>query len=198
MKRRGKKKGNIVLFWPGYLDSGPQIKDIEDYVKEVLEKPKNDGFILYISVSDTDAEEPAQEAIATMYSSYLQDVDGIICSGYINSQVLAKTMNEKKSNHDIVAICEYNAPEVLEAIHNGYIFGTMANNSWAIGYVGTTALKLFADGYTWKEDAPYFIDSGSYLLTKYGLETHEKNQYQTADDFVAMMKEKYLDPPDSQ
>ena len=32
------------------------------------------------------------------------------------------------------------------------MFGTMTQSSWAMGYVGTYALKLMADGYTYKAD----------------------------------------------
>ena len=75
------------------------------------------------------------------------------------------------------------------------MFGTMTQSSWAMGYVGTYALKLFADGYTMKADAPFFINSGFFLLKKDGLATYSENQKQMAYDFVTTMADTYFDAP---
>ena len=71
----------------------------------------------------------------------------------------------------------------------------MTQSSWAMGYVGTYAMKLFADGYTMKPDAPFFIDSGYFLLDQEGLATYADKQKQMAYDFVSTMADTYFDAP---
>ena len=51
-------------------------------INEVLAKPENAGFVLEWELADTDATEPAEEAISAMYASYIDQVDGIVCTGY--------------------------------------------------------------------------------------------------------------------
>ena len=63
-------------------------------IKEVLAKPENAGFTLEWELADTDATQPAEKRSRDVFS-YYKEVDGIVCTGYINAQVLAKTMNER-------------------------------------------------------------------------------------------------------
>ncbi len=193
LKAQGKTEGKLLHLCSSLADTNTQKRQAA--IKEVLAKPENAGFTLEWELADTDATEPAEEAISSMYASYVDDVDGIVCTGYVNAQVLAKTMNERGTNDGIVAIGIDDSADVLSAIDNGYMFGTMTQSSWAMGYVGTYALKLFADGYKMKADAPFFIDSGYFLLKKDGLATYADKQKQMAYDFVSTMADKYFDAP---
>jgi ribose transport system substrate-binding protein len=161
LKADGKTEGKIMHLCSSLADTNTQKRQAA--IKDVLAKPENAGFVLAWELADTDATQPAEEAISAMYSSYYKEVDGIVCTGYINAQVLAKTMNERKTNDGIVAIGIDDSSDVMKAIENGYMYGTMTQSSWAMGYVGTYALKLLADGYTYKEDAPFLIDSACWL-----------------------------------
>ncbi len=193
LKAQGKTEGKLLHLCSSLADTNTQKRQAA--IAEVLAKPENAGFTLEWELADTDATEPAEEAISSMYASYIDEVDGIVCTGYVNAQVLAKTMNERKSNDGIVAIGIDDSADVLSAIENGYMFGTMTQSSWAMGYVGTYAMKLFADGYTMKPDAPFFIDSGFFLLKQDGLASYADNQKQMAYDFVSTMADKYFVAP---
>lgn len=193
LKAQGKTEGKIVHLCSGLADTNTQKRQAA--VAEVLAKPENAGFELGWELADTDATEPAEEAISAMYASYIDEVDGIVCTGYINAQVLAKTMNERGSNDGVVAIGIDDSADVLTAIENGYMFGTMTQSSWAMGYVGIYALKLFADGYTYNADKDFFIDSGFFLLKQDGLATYQEDQQQMAYDFVSTMKDEYFMAP---
>ncbi len=193
LRAQGKTEGKLLHLCSALGDTNTQKRQAA--IQEVLAKPENAGFTLEWELADTDATEPAEEAISSMYASYVDDVDGIVCTGYVNAQVLAKTMNERKTNDGIVAIGIDDSADVLSAIDNGYMFGTMTQSSWAMGYVGTYALKLFADGYKMKSDAPFFIDSGFFLLKKDGLATYADKQKQMAYDFVSTMADTYFDAP---
>ena len=193
LKAQGKTEGKLLHLCSSLGDTNTQKRQAA--ITEVLAKPENAGFTLEWELADTDATEPAEDAISSMYASYVDEVDGIVCTGYVNAQVLAKTMNERESNDGIVAIGIDDSADVLSAIENGYMYGTMTQSAWAMGYVGTYAMKLFADGYTMKPDAPFFIDSGFFLLDQEGLATYADQQKQMAYDFVSTMADKYFDAP---
>jgi len=129
-----------------------------------------------------------------MYASYIDEVDGIICVGYVNAQVLAKTMIEKDERR-IVAVGIDDSQDVLDAIASGHMYGTMTQNPWGMGYVGVYALKLLKDGYTYKDDKDFFIDSGYFLLDQAGLPKYQETVEANTKAFVSTMKEVYFDPP---
>ena len=193
LKADGKTSGKLMHLCSGLADTNTQKRQAA--IREVLAKPENAGFTLEWELADTDATQPAEEAISAMYSSYYKDVDGIVCTGYINAQVLAKTMNERGTNDGIVAIGIDDSQDVMTAIENGYMYGTMTQSSWAMGYVGIYGLKLLTDGYTYKTDMPFFIDSGWWLLTQDLLPEYTEKQQQIAYDFVSTMADTYFDAP---
>lgn len=192
LKENGLTEGNIVHLCSALTDTNTQKRQVA--INEVLAKPENKGFVLYQELADTDATEPAEEAISSMYASYIDEVDGIICTGYVNAQVLAKTLMERDEQR-VVCVGIDDSQDVLDAIEQGYMYGTMTQNAYAMGYVGIYALKLLKDGYTYKEDMPFFIDSGYYLLTQDLLPEYENIQAKLAQEFVATMKDKYFNAP---
>lgn len=193
LKAQGKTEGKLLHLCSSLADTNTQKRQAA--INEVLAKPENAGFVLEWELADTDATEPAEEAISAMYASYIDQVDGIVCTGYVNAQVLGKTMNERGTNDGVVAIGIDDSADVLAAIDNGYMKGTMTQSAWAMGYVGIYALKLLADGYTIKPDVPFFIDSGYFLLTQEGLPAYAESQQKMAYDFVSTMADKYFNPP---
>ena len=193
LKAQGKTEGKLLHLCTSLTNTNTQKR--QGAIASVLAKSENVGFTLEWELADTDAIEPAEKAISDLYASYIKDVDGIICTGYVNAQVLAKTMNDRGTNDGIVVVGSDDSVEVIEAIRNGHMFGTMTQSSWAMGYVGTYALKLFADGYTYKPHGDFFIDSGYFLLDKEGLISYQASQETMAKEFVSTMKVKYFDAP---
>lgn len=192
LKANGLKEGNIVHLCSSLVDTNT--KKRQKAIKEVLAKPENADFKLYLELSDTDAIEPAEKAISTMFSTYISEVDGIICTGYVNAQVLAKTMvqlNERR----VVAIGIDDSQDVLTAIDKGIMYGTMTQNPWGMGYVGIYALKLIKDGYHYKSSKPFFINSGYFLLTKEGLATYQQTIESNTKAFVLKMQDEYFERP---
>ena len=76
------------------------------------------------------------------------------------------------------------------------MYGTMTQNPWGMGYVAIYALKLLKDGYTFREDKPFFINSGYFLLTKDNLKSYQKTMEENTKAFVSTMKDIYFLPPD--
>ena len=62
-------------------------------------------------------------------------------------------------------------PTVLQAIKDGYIDGTIAQNPFGHGYISCALLALMLDGY--KPTQPYqFIEAGDVLITKANVDTY--------------------------
>ena len=192
LKANGLKQGNIVHLCSSLADTNTRKR--QEAIKEVLSRPENAGFQLYMELSDTDAIEPAEKAISTMFSTYISEVDGIICTGYVNAQVLAKTM-VKLNETRVVAIGIDDSQDVLTAIDQRIMYGTMTQNPWGMGYVGIYALKLIKDGYRYKANKPFLIDSGYFLLTKDGLSTYQQTIESNTKEFVSMMQDEYFEKP---
>ncbi|MGE5494151.1 MAG: sugar ABC transporter substrate-binding protein [Burkholderiales bacterium] len=192
LKENGLSEGSIVHLCSALNDTNTQKR--QSAIKEVLSKPENAGFTLYRELADTDNTELAEEAISEMYSSYIDEVDGIICTGYVNAQVLAKTMMVKNESR-VVAVGIDDSQDVLDAIDQGYMYGTMTQNPWGMGYVAVYALKLLKDGYTFREDQPFFINSGYFLLTKENLDSYQETMEENTKSFVSTMKDKYFIKP---
>jgi hypothetical protein len=64
-----------------------------------------------------------------------------------------------------------------------------------MGYVAVYALKLLKDGYTYKEDKPFFINSGYFLLTKSGIDSYQATVEENTKAFISTMKDEYFSPP---
>jgi ribose transport system substrate-binding protein len=199
MKADGKTSGNIVHLTSNLADTNTQKRIAA--VKAVLSLPENAGFAAntedktFKTLADTDDTQKAEQAIANMYSSYVDDVDAIVCTGYLNAQAVAKKFNEDKGNHGIVAIGIDDSTDVMNAIKAGYMYGTMTQSSWAMGYVGTFGLKLLTDGYKYKEGAPFAINSGFWLCTKDNIADYDTRQQKIATDFVSTFADKFFDAP---
>lgn len=192
LKANGRTKGHIVHLCSALNDTNTQKR--QQAIKEVLARQENAGFTLYKELADTDNIELAEQAISDMFSSYIGEVDGIICTGYVNAQVLAKTMMAENERR-VVAIGIDDSQDVLDAIDQGYMYGTMTQNPWGMGYVAIYALKLLKDGYTYRDDMPFFIDSDYFLLTKDKLSSYQDMLETNTENFVSTMPELYFNPP---
>lgn len=192
LKANGLQSGRIVHLCSALNDVNTQKR--QRAIREVLLKPENAGFALYRELADTDNIELAELAINEMYSSYINQVDGIICTGYVNAQVLARTkmaLDERR----VVAVGIDDSKEVLEAVEAGVMYGTMMNNPWSMGYVGIYALKLLKDGYTYKDDKPFFVSAGFVLLTKDNVSEYQEMMESNTLEFASTMADEFFLPP---
>ncbi len=66
-------------------------------------------------------------------------------------------------------------PIVLDAIKEGFLAGTMAQNPYGQAYVGAMVLDMLKEGCTKKADAPYHVDSGTLLICEKNLATYQED-----------------------
>lgn len=153
--------GNIVHL--ASMRSDPNIKKRILAVKKACDEVSN--VELLETIVDIDALEPAQYIINDILETKMHKINGIICTGYIPSMVIAEElMNKKQTDIDIIIVGIDTDPAVLKAIREGYMYGTMSQNPYAQSYIGLASLKFLLDGYQWKSTSPFFVDSGSFFI----------------------------------
>ena len=104
----------------------------------------NGAVTLLQTVADTDAQEAADQKINALLAAQKDEIDGMIATGYIPSVVASKslrTLGDKRIK--FVGIDD--DPIVLDAIKDGFVAGTMAQNPYGQGYIGAYVLDLLAE-----------------------------------------------------
>jgi len=173
-------KGRLVHLTGGLADANTvkRIAAVENAVKE------NPGIQLIQTITDIDVAEPAQNAINNLMAARRNEIDGILCTAYVPTVTVAsvfKQLNEKR----IKVVGIDTDASVLQAIKDGYISGTMAQNPYAMAYIPVYALKLIKDGYMYKPDSPFNVDSGTFYVNK--------DNVDSVDDELAKVTKSLLD-----
>ena len=82
-------------------------------------------------------------------------------------------------------------PITLQAIRDGAIDGTIAQNPFAHGYISCALLKYMLDGY--KPIKPYqLVDAGDVLVTKENVDTFSQQIDAITDQLKKDLTTKYL------
>ena len=190
-------KGNIVHLAGLLVDPNTtlRVKAVETAVGET-----NGAVKLLQTVADTDAQEAADQKINALLAGQKDQIDGMIATGYIPSVVASKslrTLGDKRIK--FVGIDD--DPIVLDAIKDGFVAGTMAQNPYGQGYIGAYVLDLLASGTcTMKDDAPWiktpqtahFIDSGTLVITTDNIGSYKDDLKKITADIQGSFKDKYM------
>ncbi len=139
--------------------------------------------------------EEAIQKIESAVSANIEEVDGLIATGYTISVAIAQFLSEyysKGGKRTIHAIGIDTDPIVLKAIKEGYMDATIAQNPFGHGYISCLLLKYLAEGWKPKKDA-YFINAGVVLVTKDNLDTFQEEVLAKTKEIVASLEEKYLE-----
>jgi ribose transport system substrate-binding protein len=169
---------------------------VEKAVKET-----NGAVTLIQHITDTDAQEAADQKINALLGAQKDQIDGLIATAYIPSVVAAKSLrNLGDKRIKLVGIDDDKI--VLDAIKDGFAAGTMAQNPYGQGYVGAYVLDLLASGgCKVKADAPFiktpqtarFIDSGTLLISVDNIGAYKDDLKKITNDIRTSFKTKYLD-----
>jgi len=79
----------------------------------------------------------------------------------------------------------------MQGIEKGVVYGTIAQNTYAHGFVPMLILKKLNEGYS-KVDGTYFIDSGTVLVTKDNMTTFKDDLMKVTEQILADLEVKYL------
>ena len=152
---------------------------------DAVEKAASEGGAEVIQViADIDAPEPAEEKINAYLAAHADEVDGIITTAWVPA-VVASNALRKIGDKRIKMVGIDHDEVVLGAIKDGFVHGTMLQNPYGQGFVGSFVADKLRSGCTVKADAPFksnaltdkFIDSGTVFAG-----------VNDADNYVASMQ----------
>lgn len=162
------EKGNIVALVPMINDTNTvkRSKGIEDAVAKYPEVK------LIQTLADMENMENAMTSLGDLLAARGSEIDGIMAAGY-TSAVAASTFLMKPENAHIKCVGMDTDAKVMQAISDGQMVGTMAQNPWGQAYIAQYTLKMLVDGWTYNEDQPEVVNSGSFLITKENIADYE-------------------------
>jgi ribose transport system substrate-binding protein len=172
-----------------------RVKAVETAVGET-----NGAVTLLQTIGDTDSQEAADQKINALLGAQKDQIGGMIATGYIPSVVASKSLRALGDKR-IKFVGIDDDPIVLDAIKDGFVSGTMAQNPYGQGYIGAYVMDLLASGScTVKDDAPWiktpqtarFIDSGTLVINAANLATYKDDLKKVTADIQGKFKDTYL------
>ncbi len=146
------------------------------------------------TLADIDSQEEADRVINSFLAAQGDEIDGIVTSAYVPSTVSATALrNLGDKRIKMVGIDD--DPIVLDAIREGFLVGTMAQNPYGQAYVGSYILENLAMGCEPKSDAPYFVDSGTLLISEENIGSYQEDLKALTKQIATEFKDKYLNCP---
>lgn len=189
-------KGNILHTGSRLVDPNTQLRIAA--INKAAEEAGPDVNI-YQHLTDTDSQETGDQKINGLLAAKGAEVDGIISTGYVSSVVAARSLRNIGDKR-IKMIGIDDDPIVLEAIKDGFLQGTMAQNPYGQGYIASFVLKRFLEGCDIKKDAAFqetpqnktFIDSGTLLIDAGNIDTYKNELKKIANEIIGSFEQKYL------
>ena len=185
--------GNILNVLETVTDINTKKRD--EGINEVVGKYPDVRIVQ--TISDMFQVSVAKEKIQSALAARGEEIDGIITTGYNPTVAAAAILTEwhKGPEHKRIRFIGIDTDTtVLQAIRDGYIDATIAQNPFGHGYISITILKLMLDGWVPKQDYQ-FINAGIVVVTKDNLDSYANEVRATTDRILADVKTKYLSPP---
>lgn len=191
--------GRIAHFTGFLVDPNTRLR-MDNVARAVAET--NGAVTLVQTIADIDAPEPAQDKINSFLATQGGQIDGIVTTAWIPAVVSAEALR-KIGTKRIHMIGIDHDPVVLQAIKDGYVDGTMLQNPYGQGYVGSYVMGRLAAGCKVKDDAPWaktaqttrFIDSGTALAGPAEVDHYLDTMRAVTKTLLADFQQKYLTCP---
>jgi ribose transport system substrate-binding protein len=189
-------KGRIAHFTGFLVDPNTQLRI--DAVEKAA-KETNGAVTVVQVIADIDAPEPAEEKINAYLAAHGSDVDGIITTAWVPAVVAANALR-KLGDKRIKMVGIDHDQVVLKAIKDGFVNGTMLQNPYGQGYIGSYALDRLRHGCKVKADAPFktialtnrFIDSGTVYADKDAVDNYVGSMQAITKKIFATFEKTYL------
>lgn len=188
-------KGAKIAHFTGFLvDPNTQLRI------DAVEKAASEGGAEVVQViADIDAPEPAEEKINAYLAAHADDVDGIITTAWVPA-VVASNALRKIGDKRIKMVGIDHDEVVLGAIKDGYVHGTMLQNPYGQGYLGSYAADRLRSGCTVKDDAPFksialtdkFIDSGTVFAGADAVDNYVSSMQNITKEIFDGFEDTYL------
>lgn len=192
-------KGNIAHFTGFLVDPNTQLRI--QAVEKAVEEAGGEVKLIQV-IADIDAPEPADQKINAFLAAQGKEVDGIVTTAWVPA-VVAATSLRNLGDKRIKMVGIDHDEVVLQAIKDGYVHGTMLQNPYGQGYIGSYAMNLIRGGCSVKADAPWiktaqtehFIDSGTAFVGADKVDTYQDAMKAVTQEVMKTFKDTYLACP---
>jgi len=169
-------KGRIAHFTGFLVDPNTQLRI--DAVQKAADETNGAVKVVQV-IADIDAPQPAEEKINAYLAAHGTEVDGIVTTAWVPSVTAANALR-KIGDKRIKMVGIDHDQVVLAAIKDGFVNGTMLQNPYGQGYIGSYVLDKLRSGCTLKPDAPWktnaltkkFVDSGTVFVDASQVDTY--------------------------
>jgi ribose transport system substrate-binding protein len=189
-------KGKIAHF-AGFLVD-PNTKLRIDAVQKAADETNGAVTVIQV-IADIDAPQPAEEKINAYLGANAANLDGIITTGWVPAVTAANSL--RKIGDKRIKMVGIDHDEVLlKAIKDGFVNGTMLQNPYGQGYVGSYVLNKLRSGCTFKNDAPWksnaltvkFVDSGTVFVDATQVDNYVAAMRSITKELLANFEKDYL------
>lgn len=184
-------KGKIVNVLEVLEDANTVLR--KQGVEEVVAKYPEVEIVQ--EISGMKSVEEAIEKIENAISANIDDIDGIIATGFTTTVGIAQTLEgfyDSNPDRKIYAIGIDTDPTVLKAIEEGVMDATIAQNPYGHGYLTCLLLKHMSEGYVPREGV-YFVDSGTALVTADNINTFGDDIKKKTEEIKGLLLTDYLE-----
>lgn len=181
-------EGNLVHLTGNAVDSNTQRRI--DGVSRAIDE--TDGAVsLLTTITDIDTDlQTAQQAVSDLLAAQGDEVDGIVTTAF--NPAVAATRGVEETGLDIKVIAIDDDSTILDAIREGTISGTVAQNPWGQGYVGSWVLAALDSGACTMNEPGLYVDSGSFLVTQENVETYDEERQAASMSILEDFQNEYL------
>jgi ribose transport system substrate-binding protein len=187
------EKGNILNVLETVTDINTVKRD--QGINEVADRYPNVKIIQ--TISDMSQVSTATNKIQSALAARSEEIDGIITTGYNPTIAAASVLTEwhQEPDHKRIRFVGIDTgATVLQAIRDGNIDATIAQNPPGHGFISCALLGLMLQGWTPVKDYQ-FIDAGSVIVNKDNVETYADEVQKITDAIMKDVKTKYLKAP---
>jgi len=186
-------EGNILNVLEIIADSNTILR--KDAIEEVAAKYPDIHIIR--EIADMQTVEESMEKIQNALAAQIEEIDGIICTGFTTTIAATSILSEYHQEHPdryIHFVGIDDDPTVLKAIREGLIDSTVGQNPWGTGYVGIELCKRLLDGWTRKLGG-YAVYAGHVLVTKDNVDIYFDELVDLTMDIVDGIEKNNMNPP---
>ena len=194
-KMDGGKDKKIAHFTGFLVDPNTQLR-----IDAVNKAAAEAGATVVQVIADIDAPEPAEEKINAYLAVHATDVDGIITTAWVPAVVASNSLR-KIGDKRITMVAIDHDEVVIKAVKDGFVHGTMLQNPYGQGYIGSFVADRLRSGCKVKSDAPFktnaltekFIDSGTVFAGIDDVDNYVASMQKITKTLFATFEETYLD-----
>lgn len=186
-------KGNIAFVTGALSDPNTVLR--EQNVQKAVAQTNGKVHLVQV-IGNVDTPTAAPPAVQSLLASKGSQLQGIVSTNYNPSVALADAVIAHPQYRNIKIIGIDNNPAVITAIKDGYMYGSVFQNSYGTVYAGAEILqKLVTDGCTVNPNGPFTHTGSTDRLINIGstlVDSKNVSQYSSGVENLPQMTQAVL------